>query len=488
MLREAFFHKMDSVYAYSITKNKLLIKIRVKKNDIQTINVIYTDIFRQRHNKNELRKVQMKKIATDSLFDFFEALLFTEGMVSVFYFFELSDGKQTLLYGDNHFFKEIEGTVKTLPEPREMFSMPYISEKDIYTPPFWAEDAIVYQVVPDRFKNGNSSINPENTKPWNTKVDNSAFLGGDLYGIIDTLEYLSELGINTLYLTPIFKSTSSHKYDTSDYYSIDPHFGNSETLKELVKKAHQRGIRIILDAVFNHCGIDFFAFKDLVEKGDSSHYKTWFDVNKMPVKIKKTFPEYTCYAYYGTMPKLMTKDDKVAQYLIDVGNYWIKEADIDGWRLDVADQVDHHFWRKFRNAVKTIKPDVLLIGEVWKAASSYLMGDQFDSVMNYLFKFAIDEFIAKKSITPEQFNNQLSIIRSAYKLPILNILWNLISSHDTDRFLYTASGDKRKLKLAVLIQMTYAGCPVIYYGDELGMSGQKIYNRMGMIWNKEKRD
>src|SRR5699024_5658775 len=203
-------------------------------------------------------------------------------------------------------------------------------------------------------------------------------------GIIKHLDYLVDLGINGIYFTPIFKAHSNHKYDTIDYMEIDPQFGDKSTFKELVKACHEKGIRIMLDAVFNHSGYYFSQFQDVLEKGENSKYKNWFHIKDFPIQTDPV-PNFDSFAFTSHMPKLNTEHPDVKQYLLDVATYWIKEFDIDGWRLDVANEVDHQFWREFRTAVKSVKQDVYILGEIWHDSMPWLQGDQFDAVMNYPF-------------------------------------------------------------------------------------------------------
>jgi glycosidase len=480
MIKEAIYHKVDSDYSYGINKNEFIIKIRTKKDNIDNVNLIYADKYKNMENKETIC-VKMNKVATDGIFDYYEKLINIE-MICLVYIFELSKGEEKIYYGNYNFFEEI-------PEENvPFFSKPSMAEKDFFIVPEWAKKAIVYQIFPERFCNGDKTISPKNVMPWYSKVDREIMLGGDLRGIINKLSYLEKLGINTLYLTPVFEAGSNHKYDTFNYFKIDPQFGDLEVLKELVKKAHDKGIRVILDAVFNHSGIDFHPFKDVIEKGEQSEYKDWFQVKSFPIEIKED-PDYATFAYHGYMPKLMTKNPKVKDYLISVATYWIEEADIDGWRLDVADEIDHDFWRAFRKAVKKAKSDELIIGEVWYDSSSWLKGDQFDSVMNYEFQKAVSDFVINEEYTPKQFENKLGFIRGLYMLPAYKTLWNLIDSHDTPRFLYKAGEDKEKLKLAAFLQFTMPGAPMIFYGDEVGMTGEDDPDcRRGMLWDEEKQD
>lgn len=480
MLKEAIYHKLYSDYAYALSKEKLLIKIRTKKNDADRVNLIYLDKYRYARNK-ETFTIMMERVASDNLFDYYEAVI-QHDFISVNYFFELSDGVETLYYG-NYLF-----TTEQPDDGLEFFNFPVMDEKDLFVVPEWAKAAIIYQIFPERYHNGDTSNDPGGVKPWDSEVDRQIMLGGDLQGIIDKLDYIEDLGINTIYMTPVFKAGSNHKYDTYDYFEIDPQFGTLELLRELVNKAHGKNIKVILDAVFNHSGVEFAPFKDVMKNGEKSDYRNWFDIRKFPV-VMKDDPDYGTFAYGGYMPKMMTKNDAARNYLIDVATYWIKEADIDGWRLDVADEVGHHFWREFRSAVKAVKPDALITGEVWYDSSVWLQGDQFDTVMNYIFTEAVKNFVALNKINAKEFGERIESIRGLYKLPAYNILWNLIGSHDTIRFLTLAGGDERKLKLAAFIQFTFPGIPMVYYGDEIGMTGENDPGcRRGMIWDTEKQN
>ena len=215
----------------------------------------------------------------------------------------------------------------------------------------WMRSAVFYQIFVERFRQGNEKKDTSyiNMK-WDEKPTPKSFAGGDLAGIIEKMDYLKELGINALYLTPVFRSISNHKYDIIDYFTVDPQFGTKEELRQLVKLAHENGIRVVLDAVFNHCSMEMQQFQDVLEKGRESRFYDWFIIDG-------DFPEpekmnYECFAACNYMPKLNTANEEVQDFLLEIAIYWIREADIDGWRLDVSDEVSHGFWRRFRKAVK----------------------------------------------------------------------------------------------------------------------------------------
>ena len=189
------------------------------------------------------------------------------------------------------------------------------------------------------------------------------------------------------------------------------------------------------------------------------------------------------------MPKLNLSNPDAAQYVIDVACHYIKDFGIDGWRLDVGDEIGHDFWKKFRRAVKSANPDALLVGEVWHFSPDFLQGDEWDSVMNYAFYKNIGEMICSGDIGPSEFLSQQSFLEGQYHSAVLPVLWNLIDSHDTSRFLWRAGGDKRKLALAAAFQMLLPGTPFIYYGDEIAMTGgDDPDNRRGMLWDEKKQD
>lgn len=325
--------------------------------------------------------------------------------------------------------------------------------------------------------------------PWGGKPERDNFFGGDLQGVIHHLDHLSELGVTAVYFTPIFSATTNHKYDTEDYMKIDPQFGDMDKLKQLVSLCHERGIRVLLDAVFNHSGKTFAPFIDLQENGEHSRYKDWFYIHKFPIAIENGIPTYDTFAFEPLMPKLNTANEEVKAYLLQVAEYWIKEANIDGWRLDVANEVDHQFWRDFRQVVKKVKPDAYILGEIWHESSTWLQGDQFDAVMNYPFTHAVHDFFVDQICDAQVFANAIGRQLSRYPRQANEVAFNLLDSHDTPRLLSKCGDDKRKMKLAAQFQFTFTGTPCIYYGDEVGLTGGEDPDcRKCMEWDPAKQD
>ncbi|HTY58525.1 MAG TPA: glycoside hydrolase family 13 protein [Bacteroidota bacterium] len=353
--------------------------------------------------------------------------------------------------------------------------------------PAWVQDAVFYQIFPERFCNGDTSNDPPGTEPWGGKPTTRNFFGGDLRGIISRLDYIASLGVNAIYLNPVFASGSNHKYNTRDYLRIDPAFGDEATFRELVDSAHARGIRVILDGVFNHTGTDFFAFADLKKNGARSRYAGWYNVHSFPVgPVSK--PNYDCWWGFGSLPKLMTGNPAVRQYLFDVTRHWLA-AGIDGWRLDVPNEIPHPFWIEWRKLVKSINPDAYILGEIWDDGSPWLGGDQFDAVMNYPFRSACVDFFASGKTSVSHFDAALDGQREAYGPGVMFSMFNLLGSHDTERFLTLCRADTALWRLALLFQMTYPGAPSLYYGDEVGMTGGKDPECRGtMVWDSAQQD
>jgi neopullulanase len=378
-------------------------------------------------------------------------------------------------------------------ETESYFFFPFVHEVDALRVPAWASETCWYQIFPERFRNGDPSLSPAVTEDWETGIPKQkSFFGGDLRGIIEKLPYIQALGINGIYLTPIFRSPSNHKYDTADYFSVDPHFGDTQTLKELVEKAHKRGIKVMLDAVFNHIGVQHPFWKDVIKNQCKSKYKDYFHIHGFPVK--EAYPardalNYDAFAFVPGMPKWNTENPEARRYLIDVALHWIKECDIDGWRLDVSDEVSFSFWRAMREAVDACKPGFYLLGEVWHDPSKWLNGRYFDAVMNYPLGYNLRDLFFTRKISPDAFNEKLMAKLSVFSDIHNRVRFNLMDSHDTARALSQAGGDKNALKNAFLFLVFMKGAPCIYYGTEVGMEGGPEPGSRGpMLWDEGKQD
>lgn len=359
------------------------------------------------------------------------------------------------------------------------------TNKLFFETPKWVRDAIFYQIFPERFYNGDPDISPKKTCEPNEPPKYDSFYDGDLEGIIKKLKHITELGANTLYLNPIFEAPSSHKYDTSDYQKIDPHFGDINTYEKLVKALKKNSMHLILDCVFNHTGTKFWAFKDIKKNKEKSKYIDWYFVKKFPL-MEKGKPNYECWYDFPILPKLNVDNPEVREHLMTVARQWL-ESGANGWRLDVPNEIDHPFWKEFRNVVKSVNKDNYIVGEIWQNGKDWLHGDEFDAVMNYRFRDAVIEFFAKQKIDAQEFVKQIGHQLYDYPMQANFAMMNLLSSHDTARFFTVANKDIDKVKLAIAFQFTYLGAPSIYYGEEIGMEGDKDPdNRRFMIWEKRK--
>ncbi len=358
--------------------------------------------------------------------------------------------------------------------------------------PNWVYESVFYQIFPDRFANGDPGNDPTNVVPWGTRPDVTHFMGGDLEGIRQKLDYLSDLGINALYLNPIFISPSTHRYNITDYFQIDPKLGNLEDFKHLLKEAHGRGMRVILDGVFNHCGRGFFAFNDILENGKDSPYLDWYYVHKLPLNAYSYGParNYEAWWNFKPMPKFNTNTAGVRKYLLDVSRYWI-ELGADGWRLDVPNEInDDSFWAEFRQVVYKANPEAYTIGEIWNVDPRWVSEGHFDGLMHYPQRGAILDLLGgdPDADFPE-FARRIDYFAEVYPQDNLFAMYNLLGSHDTERIKTLQGGNVARTSLAFALQFALPGIPAIYYGDEVGMEGGKDPDCRGAFpWEESRWD
>jgi cyclomaltodextrinase / maltogenic alpha-amylase / neopullulanase len=359
--------------------------------------------------------------------------------------------------------------------------------------PDWVKKSIFYQIFPDRFARSrqycNDFIQAQNLEDWESKPTLQGYKGGDLWGIIDRLDYLQDLGITALYLTPIFQSTCNHRYHTHDYYQIDPILGGNRALVDLIEALHRRNMKIILDGVFNHVGRGFLYFNDILENGPHSPWLDWFSVSDWPISAYDGSKPANYLGWFNNraLPQLNHDNPQVREYIMQVAEYWLKQG-IDGWRLDVPYEIKvAGFWQEFRDRVKAINPEAYIVGEVWYDAREWLDGKQFDGVMNYLFTIPTIAFVAGDrvlkefthgeyfapypAISAEEYAIKIEELLSLYDWQIQLTQYNLLNSHDTARLLTIAGDDRQSLELATILLFTFPGTPSIYYGDEVGLQG-----------------
>jgi glycosidase len=475
--RSSLQHENRSPYACPLDETRLRLMVKAKTGELKSVTVRYGDRYAP---IKAVIDAPLRLDGSDGLHDYWVTTVEVPTRRAR-YWFHLRRGRENLWWGEGGFDKS--------PKDLTPFQFPYLTTADLFQQPDWLDGTTVYQIFPDRFYNGDPANDPDGPRlAWGAKPrGGEEMAGGDLEGLRQKLDYLADLGVGAFYTTPIFKSSSNHKYNTEDYYAVDPAFGTNELFRQLVEEAHERDLRILLDAVFNHSGSNFFAFKDVMKNGEKSKYVKWFNrIDSFPVD--PSIPNYETFGPgYGYMPKLNTADPDCAEYLLEVGEFWLKEAGIDGWRLDVANEVDHVFWRRFRERVKSAHPDAWILGEIWHAAQDWLQGDEFDSVMNYPWRDATLAFLTGKA-DAEAFDEALRENRYLYSPQVTAGLLNLLGSHDTPR-IRTVVGSAKLARLAAALEFTMPGIPLIYYGDEIGMKGGPDPDcRRCMKWNEEKQD
>lgn len=494
------YHRPDSNFSYGYHRNCLHIRVRALKGEVKKAVCRIGDPFIWESGGAggnleavgakgwKCQELPMVLEATTEYHDYFFVSVDTMTKRSR-YAFILEGEDEKLLMGERRIVDlNQEGVEHELSDLRNFYCFPYISGRDVLTVPTWAKETVWYQIFPERFANGDTSNDPVDVEPWGTEPTWSNHMGGDIQGIIDHLDYLVNLGITGIHFCPLFHGDANHKYMTIDYMAIDPQFGTNELFKTLVNKAHAKGIKVMLDGVFNHCGDNHPFFQDVLQKGEESKYSDWFCIDEFPVKYKS----YETFATIGQMPKMNFENDEVIEYFLEVGRYWIEEYGIDGWRLDVANEVSHEFWRLFRREMKKVNPETFILGEVWHDALPWIGGDQYDSVMHYPLTDACTRFFAKDLVDLEAFQWLVNHLSVHYPKNAIESAYNILGSHDTSRFLAEANENTGKLLLAYAFLMTQPGTPSLYYGDEIGMTGShgmnQEYHRRCMVWDQDHWD
>jgi neopullulanase len=386
--------------------------------------------------------------------------------------------------------------------------------------PAWVRDAVFYQVFPDRFAASEQVPKPGTLEPWDAPPTNHGFKGGDLLGIVDRLDYLQDLGVTAIYLTPIFQSASNHRYHTYDYFAVDPLLGHDGALRHLLDVAHGRGMRVILDGVFNHTGRGFWPFHHILENGAASPYRDWFHIDLEVIEGRREFLPYPprdappgtalgYQAWWGlpALPKLNTDNPDVREFLLSVAEHWLRFG-IDGWRLDVPGEIqDPPFWQAFRQRCRAIRPDAYLVGEIWVTAPDWVAGDRFDALMNYPLAEAILGYVGGSSLDMAivqghqeyrhhvhpldgaGFARRLVELLGVYDPDVVAVQLNLLGSHDSPRVRTVLGGDLAAVRMATLLQCLLPGAPCIYYGDEIGLTGgNDPANRAGFPWDEGRWD
>lgn len=368
--------------------------------------------------------------------------------------------------------------------------------------PAWVADAVFYQIFPDRFAQSAALDKPAHLEPWDAPPTRRGYKGGDLLGVVEHLDWLTDLGVNAIYLNPIFRSASNHRYHTHDYLEIDPLLGGDPAFEALLDECHRRSIRVVLDGVFNHTGRGFFQFNDILENAAASPWLDWFTIHAFPLDAYGDAANYAAWWDDPALPKLNTELPAVREYLMSIAEHWVRRG-IDGWRLDVPEEIHTPgFWEEMRTRVRAINPDAYLVGEIWGPAADWISnGVRFDGVMNYPMteanlRFAAAGRVDGPIVEPVNLTLQPPLDAMGYAAAVEEHLdlygWeahaanlNLLGSHDTARVLSMVGGDSDSVALAASLMFTFPGAPCVYYGDEIGMPGGHDPGcRAGFPWDR----
>ncbi|MEH7347987.1 glycoside hydrolase family 13 protein [Gottfriedia acidiceleris] len=474
---ESIYHQPYDQYAFSIDDKTYRLRIRTKKGDCTEIIFYFGDPFKFNDSGWQIESsLSMYLAFSTELFDYWEVNVIPPNK-RMKYQFLLKNEQDSLFYGEGGFSNNFNPN-----DQSNCFTLPFLHKNNLISPPSWINSTIWYQIFPDRFASGNNKNNPKNSTPWgSTLPTSSSYFGGDLEGVIQKIDYLKNLGISGIYLTPIFEANSNHKYNTINYFRIDPTFGDEKVLKTLIEKCHENNIRVMLDAVFNHTSASFPPFQDALQNGRESAFFEWFHF----FKDEQNNLAYETFSFVKEMPKLNTENKEVQNFLIEIGSYWIKEFNIDGWRLDVANEIDHYFWKLFNKKMKELKKDLFIVGEIWHHAMPWLRGDEFDSVMNYPLMKSLFAYFGYQSISKIQFQYSINDLIAQYPLPVIKALFNVLGSHDTPRIMTQCNQNEKRVILLYVFLFTFFGTPCIYYGDEIGLQGGNDPEcRSCMLWDK----
>lgn len=474
----AIYHEPLSHHAYAANLDVLVFRIQTAKEDDLDIFFNYGDTAHQ-GNPVHFQSIKMTKVATTQNHQVYECKINSPDPRLVYYF-SIHNGTKIYFYYADHFHSSVST------QRNDFYKFPYHLESQVILIPEWYQRSVVYNIFPDSFTDSREKLNKElSINGLSVKCTH----GGRINTILEKLDYIQSLGVNCLYLNPIFMAGEPHKYDTIDYFEIDPCFGTKKDFKKLVEAIHEKKMYIVLDGVFNHVGNQFEPFQEWL-KNPSGQYKDWFfaltDEIYYPKNSTKTDVPYACFGYERHMPKINTAHPKVQRFFLDVAKYWMKEFSIDGWRLDVADETHFDFWRKFRNLAKSINSNSVLIAENWQTSKTSLDGSTFDGLMNYDLMNHFLGFFVTEELDAQGFAERLMYQATRYRFMHVTAQLNFLNSHDVPRFFTQLNGHSQKYELALLLLFSFVGVPMIFYGDEIPLEGiDESDYRQPITFNKE---
>lgn len=486
----AVYHQASDNYCYPLNEDELIINIKTGY-DVKSVSIILGDPFAAgilgggEHWDGKKEPIIYKKRLKNQIW---WTTTVRPEYKRLKYYFELQTGEESWFYFEDGFVSSEQMHLEG--RSRQCFVFPWMNPCDVPRTPAWVNDTVWYQIFPDRFCRKNPGEKRHSCREWACQEDATwkEFYGGDLAGIRSRLAYIADLGVGGIYLNPILWSDSNHRYDTIDYHSVEPDIGTEEELKALITEAHALGLRVMIDAVFNHCGAKCALWQDVLEKGPQSSYYHWFCVNRWPIDEQTHATkqgDYFSFAFVDNMPKFDTSEPDVMEYLTGIAKHWVCEWKVDGIRFDVGNEISHAFLKHLRLELKKCNPKLFLLGEIWHDAFPWLLGDEYDSTMNYPFLACVNNFWADKTQSGTDFMHGINQCYSMYYEQVNRVLFNLLDSHDTDRLMERCHGNADTFLAQLAILFTMQGAPGIYYGTEIGMDGGGTKaNRKCMPWEE----
>lgn len=483
-------HRARKPWVFQVSNGQVEVNVQVSKKTVKKITLIYGDPMGGWKPSGWVKKQEGMTLKGETAFhEIWSGTMFISTKRFRYAFEVVTNDNKKILYGEDGQLQKIED----VKEWGKGFTYSYWNEVDFLNVPKWYRETSWYQIFPDRFAISDASKSKVN---WEEKPQGHEIFGGDLKGIISKLEHIKKLGFSGVYLTPIFKAYTSHRYETNNYYEIDPILGSTRDFKKFIKAAHQLNLKVMLDAVFNHIGYHSKQFQDVIKNKEKSKYKDWFWINDfsnlkqasdyVDDEFENKYP-FETFATVPAMPRLNWSNKKVKEHLIRAAEKWTKMG-VDGWRLDVSFEPPLVFWKEFNKRLKIVKEDIVIVGEIWWDAINYLENDVWHGVMNYPLRRIIIDFVQSsqelrdRKIFVEKFNR----LSFSYTPEQQWGMMNLMSSHDVDRLITLFKKDSKRYKQAMRLCFFNPGAPSTYYGQEIGLEGNfDPDNRRAYPWGKK---